>query len=116
MSYALQVGFSFFKEADTAQGLQNQMFSIFMLLYATFGSPRRRPKLTLAQPRTIFGSLCQQMMPLFCTKRALYEARERPSKTYSWQAFMTAQILVELPWQTLMAVISFFCWCVLPRL
>lgn len=34
MSYALQVGFSFFKEADTAQGLQNQMFSIFMLLYA----------------------------------------------------------------------------------
>lgn len=49
-------------------------------------------------------------MPLFCTQRALYEARERPSKTYAWQAFLGAQILVEIPWQTLMAVIIYFGW------
>ncbi|KAL8279483.1 hypothetical protein RQP46_008045 [Phenoliferia psychrophenolica] len=85
------VGFSFYMESGTSQGLQNQMFSIFMLL-------------------TIFGSLCQQLMPLFVSQRALYEARERPSKTYSWVAFITSQILVEIPWQTLMAVITFFCW------
>jgi ATP-binding cassette, subfamily G (WHITE), member 2, PDR len=49
-------------------------------------------------------------MPHFVTQRALYEVRERPAKTYSWKAFMLSNILVELPWQTLMAVIIFFCW------
>lgn len=49
-------------------------------------------------------------MPAFVTQRALYEARERPSKTYSWQAFMAANLIVELPWNTLMAVIMFAGW------
>ncbi|PLB48341.1 pleiotropic drug resistance protein, ABC superfamily [Aspergillus steynii IBT 23096] len=88
---ALYIGFSFFHAQNTKQGLQNQMFSIFMLL-------------------TIFGNLVQQIMPNFCTQRALYEARERPSKTYSWKAFMTANIIVELPWNALMSVIIFVCW------
>ena len=46
----------------------------------------------------------------FVTQRALYEVRERPSKTYSWKAFMFANIMVELPWNSLMAVIIFFCF------
>lgn len=88
---ALYIGFSFFHAHNSLQGLQNQMFSIFMLM-------------------TIFGNLVQQIMPHFCTQRALYEVRERPSKTYSWPAFMTANILVEIPWNTLMAVLIFVCW------
>ncbi|KAF7177254.1 hypothetical protein CNMCM7691_005144 [Aspergillus felis] len=40
----------------------------------------------------------------------LYEVRERPSKTYSWKVFMAANIIVELPWNTLMAVLMYFCW------
>ncbi|KAL4917894.1 ABC-2 type transporter-domain-containing protein [Aspergillus aurantiobrunneus] len=88
---SLYIGFSFFQAQNTKQGLQNQMFSIFMLM-------------------TIFGNLVQQIMPNFCTQRALYEARERPSKAYSWKAFMTANIVVELPWNTLMAVLMFVCW------
>jgi ATP-binding cassette subfamily G (WHITE) protein 2 (PDR) len=67
------------------------MFAIFMLF-------------------TIFGQMVQQIMPHFVTQRSLYEARERPSKTYSWKAFMLSNIIVELPWQTLMAVIMFVCW------
>jgi ABC-type multidrug transport system permease subunit len=67
------------------------MFSIFMLM-------------------TIFGNLVQQIMPNFVTQRSLYEARERPSKAYSWKAFMIANIVVELPWNTLMAVFIYFCW------
>lgn len=59
---------------------------------------------------TIFGQLVQQIMPQFVTQRALYEARERPSKTYSWQVFMISNIVVELPWNTLMAILIFFCW------
>ncbi|KAK0281109.1 Multidrug resistance protein [Friedmanniomyces endolithicus] len=88
---SLFIGFAFYKAPLTQQGLQNQMFSIFMLF-------------------TIFGQLTQQIMPHFVTQRALYEARERPSKAYGWRAFMFANIIVELPWNTLMAVIIFFCF------
>jgi ABC-type multidrug transport system permease subunit len=49
-------------------------------------------------------------MPLFVTQRALYEVRERPSKTYSWKVFMFSNIAVEIPWTTLMALLMFFCW------
>jgi len=59
---------------------------------------------------TIFGQLVQQIMPHFVTQRALYEVRERPSKNYSWKAFMMSNIIVELPWNSLMAVMIFFCW------
>lgn len=54
--------------------------------------------------------MIQQMTPYFVTQRALYEVRERPSKTYSWQAFMLASLLVELLWNILMAVPVYFCW------
>jgi len=88
---ALFIGLSFLQANNSLQGLQNQMFSIFMLL-------------------TIFGNLAQQMMPHFVTQRALYEVRERPSKSYDWKAFMIANIVAELPWQTLMAALTFVCW------
>ncbi|TVY89849.1 ZEB2-regulated ABC transporter [Lachnellula willkommii] len=88
---ALFIGFSFFNAGTSIQELQNQMFSIFMLF-------------------TIFGQLVQQIMPHFVTQRALYEVRERPSKTYSWVAFMVSNIVVEIPWNSLMAVLIYFCW------
>ena len=46
-------------------------------------------------------------MPRFVIQRSLYEVRERPSKSYSWVAFMLANITVELPYQILLA---FFMW------
>jgi cation transport ATPase len=70
---AFFIGFSFWKAGTSLQGIQNQLFSIFMLL-------------------TIFGNLVQQIMPNFVTQRALYEVRERPSKSYSWQSFMLVRI------------------------
>ncbi|KAJ5784024.1 uncharacterized protein N7518_009701 [Penicillium psychrosexuale] len=90
-SSALFVGFSLYNTPNTMQGLQNQMFAIFMLL-------------------TLFGQLIQQIMPHFVAQRSLYEVRERPSKAYSWKAFMISNIVVELPWNTLMSVIIFVCW------
>lgn len=88
---ALFIGFVFFNAPNSIQGLQNQMFAIFNLL-------------------TIFGQLVQQSMPQFVIQRSLYEVRERPSKVYSWKIFMLSQLIVELPWNALMAVIMFFCW------
>jgi ABC-type multidrug transport system permease subunit len=87
----LFIGFSFWRAPTSLQGMQNQLFAIFMLL-------------------TIFGNLVQQIMPHFVTQRALYEVRERPSKTYSWQVFIISNILVEIPWNALMGVLIFFCW------
>ena len=88
---ALFIGFVFFDAPNTIQGLQNQMFAIFNLL-------------------TVFGQLVQQTMPHFVIQRSLYEVRERPSKVYSWQVFMLSQIIVELPWNTLMGALMYFCW------
>ena len=62
----LFIGFSFWDAATSQQGLQNQLFAIFMLMIE-------------------FGNLMNQILPQFVVQRALYEARERPSKTYSWQ-------------------------------
>ncbi|KAJ7627633.1 ABC-2 type transporter-domain-containing protein [Mycena polygramma] len=88
---ALFIGFTFYKAHNDLQGLQNQVYAIFMILI-------------------LFGNLAQQIMPLFCEQRALYEVRERPSKAYSWIAFILAQILVEIPWQMCAAAIIFFSW------
>ncbi|ODV97159.1 hypothetical protein PACTADRAFT_32646 [Pachysolen tannophilus NRRL Y-2460] len=84
-------GFSFFHAKKSLQGLQNQMFSIFMFLVT-------------------FNTLNHQMLPNYVSQRDLYEARERPSKTFSWLAFICAQITVEIPWQILCGTIAFFCY------
>lgn len=88
---ALFNGFSFFKANNSQQGLQDLLFSIFMLTF-------------------IFNSSVQQLIPYFVTQRSLYEVRERPSKIFSWKAFLAAMITVELPWQILVATLTFFCW------
>ncbi|KAI0028777.1 AtrD, ABC-transporter [Vararia minispora EC-137] len=91
ISSGLFIGFTFFQAKRTLGALQNQMFSVFQMFI-------------------IFGSLVNQAMPHFCTQRDLYEVRERPSKAYSWKAFMLANILVELPWNTIAGLFLFVCW------
>ncbi|KAH8590156.1 putative ABC transporter CDR4 [Bisporella sp. PMI_857] len=85
---ALFIGFSFFHAEASKQGLQNIIFSIFMIT-------------------TIFTTLVQQIMPRFILQRDLYEVRERPSKAYSWRAFIVANIVVEIPYQILLGVMVF---------
>lgn len=85
---ALFIGFSFFQPDSSQQGLQNVVFSVFMIT-------------------TIFTTLVQQIMPRFVTQRDLYEVRERPSKAYTWKAFIIANIAVEIPWQILLGVLVF---------
>jgi ABC-type multidrug transport system permease subunit len=54
---------------------------------------------------SIVGQLVDQQFPHFIAQRSLYEARERPAKTYSWKVFMLSQILAEIPWYTLASVL-----------
>ncbi|OJJ48676.1 hypothetical protein ASPZODRAFT_61558 [Penicilliopsis zonata CBS 506.65] len=83
---ALFIGFSFFKPKNSEQGLQDVLFSTFMLT-------------------SIFSTLVQQIMPKFVTQRSLYEVRERPSKAYSWAAFLIANIVVEIPYQIMLGLV-----------
>lgn len=85
---ALFNGFSFFHADSSQQGIQDMIFSIFMIT-------------------TIFTSLVQQIMPRFILQRDLYEVRERPSKAYSWKAFLIANIMVEIPYQMLLGILVF---------
>ncbi|KAE8154043.1 ABC-2 type transporter-domain-containing protein [Aspergillus avenaceus] len=88
---SLFLGFSFFKADNTAQGLQNQMFGVFSFLF-------------------IVIQLIMQIIPAFVIQRTLYEARERQSKTYSWQAFLLTNIVIELVWNSVMAILCFLVW------
>lgn len=84
----LFIGFSFYDASVSLQGMQNVLYSLFMVT-------------------TIFSTLVQQIMPLFVTQRSLYEVRERPSKAYSWKAFLMANIVVEIPYQIIAGLIIY---------
>ncbi|KAI6259789.1 hypothetical protein MCOR27_000739 [Pyricularia oryzae] len=88
---ALFIGLSFLNAENSMRGLQNQMFGVFLFL-------------------SIFGQILNQIMPNFVNQRTMYEARERPSKTYSWQSFMFANVAVEMAWNSLMGLLCFICW------
>jgi len=87
----LFIGFSFYNANNTLQGMQDVIYSIFMV-------------------STIFTTLIQQIMPLFVTQRSLYEVRERPSKAYSWKAFIIANIIVEIPYQIFTGILVWACF------
>ncbi|KAM6480686.1 ABC-2 type transporter-domain-containing protein [Trichoderma sp. SZMC 28011] len=87
----LFIGFSFFNANSSLAGMQNVIFSVFMVT-------------------TIFSTIVQQIQPLFVTQRSLYEVRERPSKAYSWKAFILANVFVEIPYQIIMGILVFACF------
>ncbi|KAI9671630.1 MAG: hypothetical protein M1831_003158 [Alyxoria varia] len=87
LAASLFIGFSFWRPPSSQQGLQDILFSCFMLT-------------------SIFSTLVQQIMPRFIEQRSLYEVRERPSKAYSWAAFLISNIVVEVPYQMLLGIIS----------
>lgn len=49
-------------------------------------------------------------MPKFVIQRSLYEVRERPSKAYSWAAFLIANVIVEIPYQVFVGIIAWACY------
>ena len=87
----LFIGFTFWKSPSSMQGSQNKLFSIFSCLILTVPS-------------------AQQLQIPFIASRTIYEIRERPSKMYSWTAWVTSQILVELPWNMFGGALLFFGW------
>lgn len=54
--------------------------------------------------------MANQLMAVFITTREVFEIREHPSKMYSWSAFLTAQLLVEIPWNMFVSSLFFLDW------
>ncbi|KAL9103677.1 MAG: hypothetical protein Q9163_001303 [Psora crenata] len=83
--------FTFYHAGDSQIDMQSHLFSIFMTL-------------------TISTPLIQQLQPKFLGFRNLYTSREANSKIYSWIAFVTGAVLVEIPYSIIAGTIYFQCW------
>ncbi|KAK7033390.1 pleiotropic drug resistance ABC transporter [Favolaschia claudopus] len=91
ISSGLFIGFTFFKAKATQQGIQNQLFAIFL--------------------STIMASpMSNQLQVLFLDTRSIFEIREGPSGMYHWSALITSTFLAELPWNFVGAALYFVSW------
>ncbi|KAI9759591.1 MAG: hypothetical protein M4579_002257 [Chaenotheca gracillima] len=83
--------FTFWKLGYSQIDMQSRLFSVFMTL-------------------TISPPLIQQLQPKFLDFRNIYQGREANSKIYSWVAFVTGAIVVELPYSIVAGSVYFGCW------
>ncbi|KAI1484553.1 ABC-2 type transporter-domain-containing protein [Biscogniauxia mediterranea] len=88
---ALANGISFLTTVLDIQGLTNLIFSTFLL-------------------SQLFSTIDQQVIPRLVSGRALFEARERRSMSYSWVVFLASNVLVEIFWQTVASALVFALW------
>lgn len=83
--------FTFYHLGYSSVDFQSRLFSIFMTL-------------------TICPPLIQQLQPVFIDSRNIFQSRENNAKIYSWFAWTTAAILVEIPYSIVAGGIYFCCW------
>ena len=83
--------FTFYHIGDSTIDQQSRLFSIFMTL-------------------TISPPLMQQLQPKYLQFRQIFQQRESRSKIYSWVAFVTGAVLVEIPYSILAGTVYFQCW------
>ncbi|KAI0009296.1 ABC-2 type transporter [Xylariaceae sp. FL0662B] len=83
--------FTFYKLGYTSIDMQSRLFSIFMVL-------------------TISPPLIQQLQPAFLSSRDIFQSRENNAKIYSWFAWTTAAVLVEIPYAIVAGALYYNCW------
>lgn len=84
-------GFTFWQLGHTITDLQDRMFTCFVLIIT---------------PSCVVNAV----LPKFYSNMDLWQAREFPSRIYGWVAFVTAQIVAELPYAVLQAVVYCLLW------
>ena len=89
----LVVGSSFWAQgaAQSKIALQNRLFACFMALVSS-------------------TTLSQHLQPEFIRLRKLYEAREAPSKMYTWYVMVMSAMIVEVPWNLLGGTLYWLPW------
>jgi ABC-type multidrug transport system permease subunit len=84
-------GFTFWQLGYSVADMQDRMFTSFLILLI---------------PPTVVNAV----VPKFYQNRALWEARELPSRIYGWFAFCTASIVTEIPIAIIGATIYWALW------
>ncbi|SMQ45282.1 unnamed protein product [Zymoseptoria tritici ST99CH_3D7] len=84
-------GFTFWQLGNTQQDMQNRMFTAFLII-------------------TIPPTIVNAVVPKFYTNMALWQAREYPSRIYGYFAFVTAQVVAEIPPAIIGAVLYWVLW------
>ncbi|KAI8960633.1 putative ABC multidrug transporter [Daldinia sp. FL1419] len=91
LGITLMNGLSFTNTPLDMQGFTNLLFSIFLITQ-------------------LYPSVGQQIIPRLTSGRELFESRERRNKSYSWIVFIASNIIVEICWQTFVAVLIYITW------
>ncbi|KAI0096799.1 putative ABC multidrug transporter [Nemania sp. FL0031] len=87
----LFAGFTFWKIGNGSFDAQLRLMSVFNFLFVAPGC-------------------INQLQPLFISNRDIFETREKKSKTYSWIAFISAQLLSEILVLIVCATTYFVSW------
>ncbi|KAI0380573.1 P-loop containing nucleoside triphosphate hydrolase protein [Hypomontagnella monticulosa] len=88
---ALINGFSFFRVTLDQQAITGIISSMFYVTY-------------------LASHIFSTVVPYTQRGIALFTARERGSRMYSWVSFLCANVFVEACWQTLLGVLVYLCW------
>ncbi|KAI0855739.1 putative ABC multidrug transporter [Xylaria cubensis] len=91
VSNGLFAGFTFWKIGKGSFDVQLRLMSVFNFLFVAPGC-------------------INQLQPLFISNRDIFETREKKSKTYSWIAFISAQLLSEIFILIVCATVYFVSW------
>ncbi|KAJ5147844.1 ABC multidrug transporter atrF [Penicillium atrosanguineum] len=84
-------GFTFWMLPNTVASMQDRMFSCFVIILI---------------PPIVLNSV----VPKFYINRALWEAREYPSRIYGWVAFCTANVVCEIPAAIITGLVYWLFW------
>jgi len=82
------IGFTFWQIGNSVADQKYILFSLFQYIFVAPG-------------------VIAQLQPIFIERRDIYEAREKKSKMYSWQSFVTALITSEMPYLILCGVLYY---------
>ncbi|KAL8286284.1 hypothetical protein RQP46_004772 [Phenoliferia psychrophenolica] len=88
---SLIIGLSFLQLGNSVVSMQNRLFSVFLILFV---------------PPVFMNLGIFKMVKM----RALWHARERPSKVYGRTAFVTSLLLSEMPYSIACATLFFCIW------
>ncbi|EXJ86854.1 hypothetical protein A1O3_03808 [Capronia epimyces CBS 606.96] len=83
--------FTFYHLGYASIDFQSRLFAVFMTL-------------------TISPPLIQQLQPVFLNSRNIFESRENNAKIYSWFAWTTGAVLVEIPYSLVAGGVYYCCW------
>lgn len=91
VSNALFSGFTFWMIGNGSFDLQLRLMSVFNFVFVAPGA-------------------INQLQPLFIRNRDIFENREKKSKVYHWFAFISGQLISEIPILVICGTIYFACW------